>query len=1462
MGIIAVIQFIINDFLVIINKNTFAVKANRISSPVGFLLLFLFQIPVFSQTYPGKNFTNAPSKDYIANVQRYDIQDGLSHRDVYCTYQDSRGFIWVGTRYGLNRFDGHHFETFSQEKQDLPFNEFKLIIEDAEGWLWLFKTIDPKVKEEKTKVLFINIYTKKVQTFEERFGTALSFSPNEINSALKAPNGSLYFGTNLGKILRFSPKDGFKEITIDKGELLEIDRITQNGNLIAKNIRSLDDAEYLSLDTLGNRLWSIQDAADYFYIGGDTDEKLWFNIFRENHPNYGLKLFPINGNNGDKGNVISLQTSTDFRYSSGRSDIFYSAHNDIYLFEGLANFFAFHPEKGVLFDFKKEYKEIIDSSIEQIGFDNRNNAWASTAYGLFKIHLKPNPFRTFLSHSEKNFNIVNTFSARGMMVKGDYLWATSEQQHEKYRVNLETGDLMQLNFIVKPNQNGDSEPFGIHVVNDLNESEIIFGAGNCQVIFNTIDNSYKILHNDPVLGLQRTWSLFTDSKGNYWSGVEQRGLIYWDVRTDSLLQYKKVNEFKELLNSTLYTFVELDAKHILIGGDFGIYVLHQDKGIIKRFWADGKTGHHLPNSYVYHIQRDKQEKDKFWVATAGGGVLQLEIDNEELIIENLLHFSTVDGLPSNVVYAVYEDHKENLWLPSDYGIICMNKDKDHLKVKTFLEVDGITHHEFNRTAHFQDKDGTIYFGGLNGITAFHPDDLEAYQVGKDAPLQITRFQQYDGALDDIIDRTDEIVLNQSIVLNPNDNFFLLELALLEFYDDANIRYSYEIEGLTQEIYLNDNVLRVTGLPYGKHILRIRGQGSSSQISVHELAIPISVLRPIYLQWWFVGLLLVLLAGSLSYFYKRRTTVFKERQAELELAVNEATQTIRQQNDELKDLNKVKSRFFANVSHELRTPISLILGPINSMLQSGNLDNKNAHFAELGRKNAKGLLGLVNEILDLSKMDAGKVGLNKEGILFYPMLLLLVDAFEWLAKKRNIDYQFSYSANKNLCLELDVKKTQKIINNLLSNAFKFTPDGGQIKLLVNENEGHLSISLSDSGRGIHSNDIPYIFDRYFQSSQADAPKEGGTGIGLSLCMEYAKLMDGKLWAESELKKGSTFHFEFPKVITETEVRMDAFEAIIDNNQESFLNEKTIAEKRNNLGKDVPVILLVEDNGNLRDYIRLILETKYQVIMAENGKKAWDLLTVDGCRLTVDDHAQTDNRQPPTDNRLPSLIISDIMMPEMDGFQLLEKLKGNDNFRGIPVIMLTAVAELKAKLKALRIGVDDYMTKPFNENELIARIENLLQHREWRQQYHVEIKKEEETTIEHTENVRDTEPKENAVPMEEVETILAELTEEDSIWLEELETAIKDKLGDFDFSIEQLSQDLASNRWSVYRRLKQVTGLTPTQYLKEIRLNHARHLLEQNIPHSVKALSYDIGMKDVKYFSRQFKSRFGKLPSAYF
>ncbi|SEO41897.1 Helix-turn-helix domain-containing protein [Mucilaginibacter gossypiicola] len=516
--------------------------------------------------------------------------------------------------------------------------------------------------------------------------------------------------------------------------------------------------------------------------------------------------------------------------------------------------------------------------------------------------------------------------------------------------------------------------------------------------------------------------------------------------------------------------------------------------------------------------------------------------------------------------------------------------------------------------------------------------------------------------------------------------------------------------------------------------------------------------------------------------------------------------------QLEKLDALKTRFFANISHELRTPLTLIMGPANQLMDFNNYEDEQRGMLQTISNNSKKLLSIVNELLDLGKLEAGRLTVVPKTVALSSFIKTIFQAFASAAEYKEINYNLVNSVNPTLSVWLDHKKFEKIANNLIGNAIKFTPHAGTITVAVATKLDIIEFSVANTGMGIQPKDLPHIFDRYYQGERDEAPLEGGTGIGLAIAREFTELMGGRISVDNNWGKGAFFEVTIPLKIAREQV------AEIPATGPALI----IAPQHYELNNGKQLIMLVEDHHEMASYIADILRPLYTLITAGNGYEALKKLQ----ELSV----------------TPSLIISDVMMPEMDGFTLLETLKQSTAYCNIPVIMLTALADTRHKLKALHIGVDDYLTKPFLSSELLARTANLINNAAARSG--AGIQDDEEVTI--TANGPQAEqPAENTV-----------LSPADLSWLEDLEALVRKHTGKTDLTLAVLSYELAISERQLFRRIKSITGLTPNKYIRAIRLQIAREAIESGKYRTIAEVSYTAGFDTPAYFSKLFKEHYGR------
>lgn len=1354
-------------------------------------------------------------QEYITEVTHYNLKEGLSHRVVADVHEDSRGFIWLGTKYGINRFHGENFQWLTKEKQGLPSNFIKSIYEDKNGWLWVFMISDEGTWSRITPpdyLIFINIHTLEVRRPEEYLGQELPVQLNTITSIEQLREGGFVFMTKNHAFYTYQNKT-FNKISIPYKDVYNT-QINDNNNVLGVALPGYKVVEF----SLSGKV-----IKEYLLPQKYQDEKIHFLIrikgatYNQQYV-YALKYKNLNDwilastSSGDELEIINL--SPTILENKSLEQVFYNPKDDKYWLSEFASFFTFNSD-GLVYDFSETYPKLSNSGINDIHFSDKET-WVATSDGLFKIKLVENPFSSYLKNKSKQNLISVNNTCRGILKIDNQLFVNVGNAKGRHVIDV------QNKVVSKIDEKENPYSFAFPKTIFKEDEEWIWFTATHAARYN-INTGEEIIYHPPLEGelpyLDFIWSMYQDANGKIWLGSDN-GLGYVEEKSKRLRYYHIQEPFKALEKNLVYSFLELSKSEVLLATSGGIYVFNPIIGkIINRYWSKGKDHQYFPFNNIHHIHKDSD--GIFWVATAGGGLIRWEREDDKNSFEQ---YTTADGLSNNTLYAIYEDERGNLWLSSDYGINVFNKNTKFSKA--YLVEDGINQQEFNRISHYQAEDGRLYFGGLNGITAFYPNQVLDTIATANVPLEIVNVTQFSNKEGKIINTTTDVIQHSTIVLNPGDRFFDLSFALLNYANDGLNHYAYKISGVDKDWnYISDNNIRVSGLPYGKHQLIVKGQSPNGQFSTQEIRLTIRVIRPFYLRWWFILSSIAALVAGVYFWYKNRTQRLLAYQSQLEQEVEERTEQIRkdkqvieEQAEELKNLDEVKSTFFANISHELRTPLTLMLAPIDAALKSKRLHEREATFLQTAKQSGKQLLKLINSILDLSKLEANKLEIHPVPTPFFAFTRRVVSIFEALAQQQGIQLIFDYRAEETLRLHLDREKLEIVINNLLSNAIKFTPPKGKITVTVQDHHNNITILVADTGRGIHPDDLPHVFNRFYQTKQPNTAAEGGTGIGLAFCKEIARLFEGDISVESNLGKGTTFCFEFPRVeifdtMTSLELEEEVAEVALPvaNALEDLSNNSKIAKSRK--------LLLVEDNPTLRNFLKTLL-SHHEVVAAANGVEALEQLQ----------------------NYAPDLIISDVMMPIMDGFQLLDQLKSNDSYRHIPMLMLTARASMQDKLKALRIGVDDYMTKPFEQDELYARVDNLLKN-----------------TAERTKWIHEVEPELEEVIAAKTTAKTISISSSDREWLEELEELVSKHIADSRLNTSFLAEELYLSRSQLFRKLKKLTGLSPSQYIQEFRLKKAFELFENKTYDSVKGVAHSVGYPHRNSFASQFKQRFGKLPS---
>ena len=1327
-------------------------------------------------------FQSMKAQSYITDIRKLSVEDGLSSRFVNTVYKDSQGFIWIGTEYGLNRYDGYIFKIYTAENSALTSSIVRELYEDSEYRLWIIQKSDP---EPGNHIDILDMQTGSIHSFEQLFKDIAPFKSMDIKQVYPNAGNDLWITTLKGDVYHYH-NNRFELISATQEpvqrRIFYIDDEFLWMQAILKNIGK----KLLKIDMQGR----IRDTLDLKYNAKsrviDKNDRTWLfqarqkRLIQATTGKECLKSIDLR-HLGLPEAVFDPDISIDRRIHVNTADelIWW------YQKKGASSrVFIFHPRKGIIIDLQPEIEalETYEHQFKSLYFDAENRAWLVTEDGIFIITLKRNKFTTLLSGEAQNYSVRGIAEDdRGVLYINTY--------RGRIQLHPETGELKKEK---------DTEA-GLGITRDK-QGNIWFSGRDIEKYDPLVGQSQYYIYpsgaNHPPPWMQ--WTIIRDKTGRVWMG-SQGGLYFLEPGTGLYQKFTQYNTFSQFEESTVYHLYE-DKKGIWAGTSSGLYLLEPGKGITARYAKKKNAPFYIPHNYILHFHRDAS--GTLWLATKGGGLIRFNPEDG-----SYRQFTTAEGLSNNIIYAVYEDDYGKLWLSSNYGL--MQFDKENFQVSTWLTGDGIAHNEFNTASHYQADDGKLYFGGLSGVTVLDPADFTE-EISAPAPLQMIHCMVLNGKTGALTDKTTSVLTSGKLTLSPSDRSFIIQFALLNYENSQQNSYAYKIEGLDKDwTAIEENSLRINALPYGSYVLQIKGKGIKGQSSANELAVAIVVHKPFYLKNGFILACIFVLVLLTYGLFRWRLQNLKQAKIRLQQTVRARTQELQEQKDKMEALNATQSRWFTNIAHELRTPLTLILGPIRQYLKMHSGKSKaGIENIQLAEKNSMGLLGLVNEILDVSRLESNQLKLNKKTTNLSRLIRASTAHFESMAHQKGVS--LTTHITEDIDMNIDKDRIQKILINLISNALKFThADGKVIISVMHKEEKGIEISVADTGDGIPEKDLPHIFERYYQAAHPRQLNQGGAGIGLALSLELARLHSGDLQAESQPGKGSVFTLSLPQTLVISYRKRPSAQTITTLPPTlPGISLKSYAETANSR-PDKPLILLVEDNPDMRQYILGFMSRNYKIMEAADGLEALKTLK----EIT------------------PDLIISDIMMPRMDGISLAKRLKEDARLKNIPFITLTAKAGESDKIATLRIGVDDYLTKPFNAEELEARATNL-------------IRNSKERTL-----MAQTDPDEITAPSYQ-EKQLAEMKE-----------FVMSRLNDNSLSVNDLAASRNMSPSSLTRLLKKATGLNPSQFIREIRLQQARRLLEAKQYPTVLEVVYAIGFEKASHFTKLFSERFGKKPSEY-
>ncbi len=1372
---------------------------NTILKIVTFIIIFWFSsFTIIAQQnnnyYP--NFTSVP---------------GLPTKMANSVFKDSKGFMWFGAENGLYRWDGYEYKAFHYDPNDstsISGNMIsRILMEDDEGNIWIG-----------TQASGLNIYNPNTENFNRFIRNPeyrYDFDYNQVHIALSDKDGDIWLASQTsGGIMNFDKSTGIytsywpkKDTPISWANRISSIYEDRTGKLWIGTFKGLYlfDKQTKTFSKPGLIL-KVPDAlmnTTINHIFEDHDGIIW--IGSE------VGLFKLN---------ITQKIVDHFRYDENDlqslcSDYIIKLYDNP-IDEGkslgiITNIGLNKLDKssGIITRFKNDPSDPRSRAFNatfDLLLDDNGMLWAATAFGAIRYNLIPNLFSEYQIGPFKQDPYLYEATTFLEDSKGDFWIGTNYSGLLKYdkKMNL----ISKYNY--DPNNPDGISYYMIFSLFTDSDNVLWIGTANSLDVFDQQNDRFLhcSLPSEINFSYIRPNYIHEDRSGMLWIGASSG--IYYQKKQEILdTSFQQVPHFVGSMIE-IRSIAEDSLGNIWFGSNgSGLFLLTPENRKtmeLINFLHDPNDITSISDNVIWTVYID--DNDALWSGTSNG-LNRYDLDNKKFY-----HFNHENGLDAKFIYFIEGDKRGNLWLSTEKGIMRFNYLNDSTGSSKLLETaDGVPFEDNYHFKIYKGKDGKIYIGGRwvsgNGFYSFHPDSLKDNDHIPEIVLTefLVNYKPFN---------TDSSITEiKHLNLKHNENFFSVKFAALDFVNPSKNEYAYMLKGFDKNwIYSNNRRLaNYTNVPAGDYIFRAKGSNNDGLWNEEGVSLKITISPPPWKTWWaylFYGIFI----ATILYFIFR---YYFKRQQLLHILALEQVQT-----EKLEELDRTKSRFFANISHEFRTPLTLILGPMEKLRTQ--ISDGAKKDLDMMLRNARRLQNLINQLLSLSKLESGKIKLQAGEVNIVSLVKRYSQSFESLAKQKKIEFIFN-SSETNIPLFVDRDKIEKILYNLLSNAFKFTGEEGRIVVSVTPLEGGrgVNISISDTGRGLPPDQLERIFDRFYQADNNYAKDQEGTGIGLALTKELVELHYGKITAESQMDVGTTFTVFLPMgkehlkpndlVESVKQVKSVNWENQQEQFAESYIQE-TITDDNIENEDSKPLLLIVEDNDDLRSYVRSYLTDNYLITEAIDGEM--------GLEKAIE--------------RIPDLVISDVMMPKMDGIELTERLKEDERTSHIPVILLTAKAAREDKLEGLQTGADDFLTKPFDPQELLIRISNLIGQRE-------KLKEKYKSRFVFAEARESDEPMSS-----------------DDKFLRKASHFIEQNLADSDLNVERFAQQMAMSQSQLYRKLKALTDLSPNEMIRSVRLQRAANLL---LHHSgnIAEIAYEVGFNNPSYFSECFQKQFGKLPSEY-
>ena len=1136
-----------------------------------------------------------------------------------------------------------------------------------------------------------------------------------------------------------------------------------------------------------NACWD--DDGNFFAVGKQSKSVLKFDRFGKKVREV---LFSVNGQNvfclvKGFGNAILLAADNIWKLPEGGAsfelhpvnkhvtrglyglDMEESKEGDLWLAMNNNHLVYYDAKKDQAQDYFKDLEKLIPNKtfFSDLHIDQFGDVWFTSTVGLLHARINKSLFHSYFT--DKSTFCGGYCSFRGFAEDRDGdVYASFYNNIFRIKADGSSSAKVEYPFEITP--------YDLKIHNQL----LFLTTGH---IFD-LNSSKKEYTKNICSGLNDGGVFSTDGNGNLW------WVCYSSVhRLDTSSGFPKWIPVLEIpsRNWIRHAIWDESKRHVWLTDGFDMYSFDPATLSINK----------LADPLINQLQGIKallpDKRGNLWITSENG------LSFYQPTSKKVKHYTTKNGLSNDIVVGILPEGDSCLWLSTFKGLSRFN-----IKIEQFInfyEEDGLAANEFNRASYFKSSKGQMFFGGVKGVTAFYPEQVMKAMAGTQSKQQLLmRAITMTSAKHDSLTRINFFDPKEKIHIYHYNRAVTFQFGVFGAGPGEVLHYSYKLEGYDVEWsqQTEESSLQMGNLPVGSYTFRVRARNARGAWLSNEIAIPLVVHAPWWASRWAYLMYIAIICGIGYYFYHRwKTQLLLEN--ELLKGNIEA--------ERMKELDLMKSRFFTNITHEFRTPLTVILGmtdEVEKNLEKHPTQNNQIGALHLIKRNGNQLLALINQLLELSKIENKMLGLQLQQADLAAWLHAVVDNFQSLAQSKQINLTFQADAEA-IIIDFDPTYLEQISGNILSNAIKFTPTGGNIHVLVTHTTKEVQISIEDTGVGISHEDLPHVFNRFYQASNQNPHNETGTGIGLALTEELVRLMNGSIAVESKLGVGSMFTVKLPiTTIAPVEATPSARLKQIDH-MPITLPDQPDSQK--------PLLLIVEDTPDILSFLIVSLNDYYQIVTAENGlvgtQKAIELI--------------------------PDIIISDVMMPEMDGFELCHALKNNELTNHIPIVMLTAKADFESRIVGLQQGADDYMAKPFESVELLVRLENLVQ-----------IRKKMQAKFGLQRTLSDTEPA--ALPIETDPFLLQVLA------------IIDTHLSNSDFDVLELEQTLGMSRSQVYRKIKAITGESAVSLIRHARLQKAKELLSTT-PMSVSQVAYSVGFTAPTYFAKSFTEVYGVSPTDY-